>query len=299
MLLAHVESCGHRPPPKKDPVQFECGSDDVIERIIGGSEADQHSIPWQAALVSHWSGGKPFCGGTIISPFHILTAAHCAWVPNIWVRLGEHDITTHHDASSLHKVQCITSHPTYNPRDKPMDNDFAVLTLEDPLDLESSYSVIRAACLPEYDPAFIVDETMFTVSGWGLMEEGGEDQPQVLHHVQVPYYNRSVCEAAYADELDFPNIITENMLCAGHADGGIDSCQGDSGGPMTLKVSQKWTVFGVTSWGVGCGRPNLPGVYAKVAAQLDWIKSLGIGKDGYLFGENKCPPCVGIFCIFG
>jgi len=299
-VVTRVESClgGGPPPEPKDPVSFTCGNDDLNHRIIGGSEADQHSIPWQAALVSHWSGGKPFCGGAIISPYHILTAAHCAWVPNIWVRVGEHDITTHQDDSTLHKVQCITSHPTYNPRDKPMDNDFAVLTLEDPLDLVGMTSVIRAICLPPDNPppTFEVDQTMFTVSGWGLLEEGGEDQPQVLHHVQVPYYNRSVCETAYAEELEFPNIITENMMCAGHADGGIDSCQGDSGGPMTLNIDDTEYVMGVVSWGVGCGRPELPGVYAKVSAQLDWIRSLGINGNQ---GQNLCPACSGILCIFG
>ena len=95
------------------------------------------------------------------------------------------------------QVQCITEHPTYNPRDKPMDNDFAIITLEDPLDLVNG--VIRAACLPDLypPPTYVVDETMFTVSGWGLMEEGGEDQPQVLHHVQVPFYNRSVVAIVY------------------------------------------------------------------------------------------------------
>merc|ERR1712029_1074929 len=60
----------------------------------------------------------------------------------------------------------------------------------------------------------------------------------------------------------------------GHADGGIDSCQSDSGGPMTLNIDDTEYVMGVVSWGVGCGRPELPGVYAKVSAQLDWIRSL-------------------------
>merc|ERR1719385_260641 len=115
---------------KEPQASFTCGVNDVNPKIVGGSDAAPNSVPWQVALVSPWvSSGKPFCGGTIISPYHILTAAHCAWVPNIWIRVGEHDITTHHDDSSLHKVQCITEHPTYNPRDKPMDNDFAIITL--------------------------------------------------------------------------------------------------------------------------------------------------------------------------
>jgi len=299
--LAFVDGCGpQKPPPKRPPVNFTCGTgldeERDGQRIIGGDEAEQHSIPWQVALVSYWSGGKPFCGGTIISPFHILTAAHCTFVPAIYVRVGEHDITTHNDNSTLHKVACITDHPTYNG--KPMDNDFAVITLEEPLDLTSNKSFARAACLPpdNPEPVFVPNVTMFTVSGWGLMEEGGEDQPQVLHHVQVPHYNRDICSKAYTNHTDYPEIITENMLCAGHADGGIDSCQGDSGGPLTWNDGGVETVVGVVSWGIGCGRPELPGVYSRVSKQVEWIKSLGIeGQEA----RNKCPPCQGILCIFG
>merc|ERR1712226_1265629 len=91
--LAFVDGCGQqKPPPKRPPVNFTCGKgldeERDGQRIIGGDEAEQHSIPWQVALVSYWSGGKPFCGGTIISPFHILTAAHCTFVPAIYIRLG-------------------------------------------------------------------------------------------------------------------------------------------------------------------------------------------------------------------
>jgi len=304
LTTALVESCGpSSPPPKKEVVSFTCGSD-ASNRIVGGQEADQHSIPWQAAIVSTWSKYKPFCGGTIISPYHILTAAHCTWVPNIWVAVGEHAINnfineTHsEDNARLHKVQCIENHPTYDRR--PLDNDFAVITLEDPLDL--SGSTARAACLPPADLApFVpaggsVEPTEFTVSGWGLLKEGGNSQPHVLHHVKVPFYDRTVCDDAYYNITKPRRFLTENMMCAGHAGGGIDSCQGDSGGPLTLTIGTLEYVVGVVSWGIGCGRPSLPGVYAEVTKQLDWIRGQGINAT---HAENSCPPCRGIFCIFG
>ena len=95
-----------------------------------------------------------------------------------------------------------------------MNNDFAILTLEDPLDLVSEGSVIRAICLPPDNPphTYVVNQTMFTVSGWGLLEEGGEDQAEVLHHVQVPY--------RHATNSTRPQTIyCYNFVCYGYSGG--------------------------------------------------------------------------------
>ena len=92
-----------RPPPPPEP-SFNCGRDN--NKIVGGTQAARNSIPWQAALLSYWSGGFPFCGGVIVSPFHILTAAHCAWEPHKWVQVGEHNIkeSSYYDGATHHAV---------------------------------------------------------------------------------------------------------------------------------------------------------------------------------------------------
>jgi guanylate cyclase len=90
----------------------------------------------------------------------------------------------------------------------------------------------------------------------------------VLRSVVVPIWTRDQClEAGYGNKR-----ISENMMCAGYHDGKKDACQGDSGGPMHMEgASGSMEIVGVVSWGRGCARPNLPGIYTKVVNYLPWI----------------------------
>ena len=72
-------------------------------------------------------------------------------------------------------------------------------------------------------------------------------------------------------------IYNETMFCAGEETGGIDSCQGDSGGPLVVPNLSKTGhttnhLAGIVSWGIGCARAGLPGVYTKVSNYIDWIE---------------------------
>merc|ERR1712029_875102 len=166
-VITLIDSCPPAPPPE---LPFSCGwtaaTNRGDHRIINGSEAEPHSIPWQAALVAYWSSGKPFCGATILSPWHVLTTVHCAWSPDKWLVVGEHNINQN---ATWHEIECANTHPEFNG-DFPRENDFVILTLKEPLDLSSPY--VKAVCLPEPGLSFD-DQTIFTVSGWGVMEEKG------------------------------------------------------------------------------------------------------------------------------
>ena len=187
--------------------------------IVGGSSVTPYSIPWQVALVDV-GGNQPFCGGTLISDRHVLSAAHCMG-GTFDVIVGEHRIS---DASDgiRHEICRGTKHPKYN--DNSMNNDFAIIHLKEPVKLGSRAAL---ACLPDSSlGGNRLNKKKMTVSGWGTLSAGG-NQPNVLHSVKVKGITNKQCKRLYGGG------ITGAMLCAGNVkNGGVDSCQGDSGGKL-------------------------------------------------------------------
>ena len=100
--------------------------------------------------------------------------------------------------------------------------------------------------------------------GWGRLAQGG-NRTNVLMQASVPIKSDIDCHKSY------PGRIHDSMVCAGLDQGGIDTCQGDSGGPMVCEHSGKFYIEGVTSWGFGCAKPGLYGVYADVRYLRSWI----------------------------
>lgn len=234
----------------------------VPEHIVGGSSVKAHSIPWQVALVDPGLN-KPWCGGTLISNRHVLTAAHCTESSNFEIVVGEHDTTASSTYAKRHTICHKVQHPQYSR--SGTKNDFAIVHLREPVQISAR---VTPACLPTPDlgGSALVGKSL-TVSGWGKLSSRGVAS-QILQSVTVPGITNAQCNSLYN------NGITGAMLCAGNvADGGVDACQGDSGGPLTYNTGGKATVVGVVSWGHGCANKGKPGVYARVTEVLDWIRS--------------------------
>ena len=106
---------------------------------------------------------------------------------------------------------------------------------------------------------------MLMASGWGKLSSESEYLPDTLQKVRVPVVSDEECRQEYRQVAK----ISRSMLCAGYHQGGRDSCEGDSGGPLVDERMRKQV--GIVSFGLGCARPNYPGIYTQVSFYVDWI----------------------------
>lgn len=239
--------------------------------IIGGGPADPGEYPWQVALLQANTGQWWGCGGSLISPSWVATAAHCVFngasvaPPSLLhVAVGRYDLTT--NEGQRIPVAEVHVHPNYNPTTS--DSDIALLRLRYPATLTTTVQTIAPTTAA--DAALLVPDVEATVTGWGTRTEGDLDFPGVLYEVNVPIVAQEACASAYAAQ---GASITDNMLCAGVPAGGKDACQGDSGGPLIVPDGTGgFKLAGIVSWGIGCARPGLPGVYTRVANFVEWIE---------------------------
>ncbi|XP_037067967.1 clotting factor B-like [Pollicipes pollicipes] len=150
-------------------------------------------------------------------------------------------------------------------------DDLAVLELASPVTLGPR---VRPVCLP--DPKVRLVGRDAQVAGWGRLAFAG-DTAVVLQEARLRVVPLDTCESAYrrlASFTDsFPGGFGTTKLCAQDPERrGADACQGDSGGPLMAQAADgTWSIVGVVSAGVGCGNPDFPGLYTRVASYLDWI----------------------------
>lgn len=261
-------------PSPLDRAEKSVNTRNASSKIVGGGPVDTDKYSFQVALISSKSDKGfeffgQFCGSSLIADRWVMTAAHCvdtASPTEIDTLIGARVLPDNGvERGDRIAIDAIIVHPAYDPTTN--DNDIALLHLTEdaPKDVKR-VALPTAALQTQYGH----DDADALVIGWGRTAEGGSSSATLMR-VLVDVKNRAVCEANY--QAASPSItITENMFCAGVEGGGKDSCQGDSGGFIGASHGGgDYVQTGIVSWGFGCARPGLYGVYTLVANYSDWV----------------------------
>lgn len=230
--------------------------------IIGGRPAT-HKYPW---IVNIQGLGTNFCGGILLNPTTVLTAAHC--VQNMPIRelsANRHDmkLTPQADGAKTFRARSMHLHPNWDPR--TMSHDVAIIKVND-YSLAASSPKIRPTKFLLDNGTFSSENAMLMIAGFGKTSysSGASD---ILLEADVPIVDQTSCNRKLK-RLGM-ELLDDTMLCAGFENGdGADACHGDSGGPLFKYISEnEIALVGLTSWGFGCLGNNFPfpGIYTRIS----------------------------------
>ncbi|XP_028255572.1 coagulation factor VII-like [Parambassis ranga] len=262
--------CGQVPPSQAGLNQTAV----LQPRAVGSHHCPKGDCPWQVLVQLN---GNSHCGGVLIHPHWVITAAHCIHgnaAQNLTVVAGEHDLDMEEGTEQRVSVTMATAHEGYVPATG--DSDIALLRLSPAITLTRHAVPI---CLPTKDFAEreLLPVRYHTVTGWGKRTTGGNhDKPgapprgpvsPVLRKMSVPIIQSSQCSQRAQVNL------TSNMLCAGYLEGRQDSCRGDDGSPLVTVYGSTHFLTGVVGWGRGCTHPGYYGVYTNMVNFVEWVEA--------------------------
>lgn len=225
-------------------------------KIIGGQDASA-DYEFFVGLYDAGNHDFSFCGGALVAPDVVVTAAHCVSTLYDDLEVGiALKSNRNPSADQLRKVRAVQVHPDY----ESVDADIALLFLEPQAEDATRWKTLAI----NTDTAWPAPASNVRVIGHGNITSYGWLDAAVLQEVDVPIVDNESCKSAYPD-------ITDAKICAGlMVDGGKDSCQGDSGGPL-FSIGPDPKLVGIVSYGNGCAQKAAPGVYTRVASYANWI----------------------------
>ncbi|XP_074600229.1 trypsin-like serine protease domain-containing protein masquerade isoform X2 [Brevipalpus obovatus] len=262
-------------PPPRQATPYSCGIKGTHRResprIVGGSDALPGEWCWQVALIN--SDNQYICGGALIGSQWVLTAAHCITSlvrngENIFIRVGDYDLSSKVKSKYAQTQQVSTTYIHHNHNGQTLDNDIALLKMQSPVNMNDSICLV---CLPARGSNRSPGQRC-TVTGYGYRDEAGPIALRI-READVPVVDDQECTGKINAVTEKLFILPSSSFCAGGEEGN-DACQGDGGGPLVCEVDGFYELTGLVSWGFGCGRQDVPGVYVKVSNFIGWINQI-------------------------
>lgn len=215
--------------------------------IVGGTTTTAATHPYVMQITD--SSQTHFCGGTLVSPTKVVTAAHClVGETTSSIRVVGGRTFRNGTNGTVSRVTKIWSHPNYAA--VTTGDDVAVLTLA------TAMPYATASYVTSSQTGVYAAGATARVTGWGTTSSNSSFSNQ-LRTVTVPTVSDSSCTSSYGSLY-----IKSDMVCAGLPAGGVDSCQGDSGGPLMIGG----VLAGIVSWGEGCAVAGRPGLYTRLTS---------------------------------
>jgi secreted trypsin-like serine protease len=251
-------------PTGEHEYKFFTGLKEPVTKIVGGTATSISEFPWQV----YYKSGNYRCGGTIIAPNWVLTAAHCTEdgnhsaidVSSMSIIVGT-TYPTQLNSGKTYLISEVIRHENYNSA--LIENDIALLRLDQPINYPNATPIKLISPIDVNDGA-TAPGVMAWVTGWGVISVPLQITAFALQKVQLPIVSNQQASEVWSS-------IPSSDLMAGYLKGNKDACSGDSGGPLVVPVTGEYKLAGIVSWGnADC---NTYGGYTRVSDFIEWIAS--------------------------